>query len=129
MKYFLTLPFVLSLYTSLAQTVAIDSAFEVFQSQLKNLSPSDNIEALAATYELKWIEETGMLPSVRKGDGRTLQQVIKEYQKVDYRQRDGSDYGLWDYQVMHIGNRYAVLIANQAVNRVVRIAYYFERAE
>ncbi len=82
---------------------------------------------MLATYRLVWVEESGMIQSATPGDGRKLDEVVREFRKKDYRFRDGSDYGLWDYQVSYIGNQYALLIANRAVNIVVQQRYYFER--
>jgi len=56
----------------------------------------------------------------------TLRQTVKAYDKIDYRKQEGSDYGLWDYRIEYKGERYAILHANQAVNRVVQRTYYFK---
>jgi hypothetical protein len=59
----------------------------------------------------------------------TLKEAVDSFDKIDYRKKDGSDYGLWDYNVVFRGERYAVLTANQAVNMIVQHVYYFELKE
>ncbi len=98
---------------------------------IEAMEPSALFDAITAEYRLICVVNNGQpVGNVAvKKKYSTLRKTVKAYDKVDYRKQEGSDYGLWDYRIEYKGEKYAVLHANQAVNRIVQRTYYFKRVE
>lgn len=123
--------FASSLALSISLTAQTNHGCDTLIGQIQAMSPSATFEALTANYALICTEHNGQIVghTAMQENFTTLKAAIAAYKKVDYRLKDGSDYGLWDYSVAYKGDQYAILHANQAVNSIVTRTYYFKRVE
>lgn len=108
-----------------------DSRCQRLADSIEAMEPSALFDAITAEYKLICVIKNGQPVGnmVVQRKYSTLRKTVKAYDKIDYRKQEGSDYGLWDYRSEYKGDRYAVLNANQAVNRMVQRSYYFKRVD
>lgn len=127
-KLFLFLFLIVTTSAVFAQT---SESCQQLADSIDAMEPSAMFDAFAAEYRLVCVINNGIpVGNVAvKKKYSTLRKTVKAYDKIDYRKQEGSDYGLWDYRIEYKGERYAILHANQAVNRVVQRTYYFKRIE
>lgn len=121
----------LSLAFSINLTAQTINGCDTLINLIQAMDPSTTFEAWTANYALICSENNGQVVGRATVQEKftTLEKAIAAYKKVDYRLKDGSDYGLWDYSVVYKGDQYAILHANQAVNSIVTRTYYFQKVE